>query len=123
MIDISNVRPWNFYQNTNGNIGKVIGFDADSMGFLVVMQYHPNSTSFSRPNMLLPLPLTEAILEKSGWQLKDGIWVKYGPIRVGWRPHSKELIMGYHTLPFAVEFVSQLQNLLTDYGLNDDIVV
>ena len=72
---------------------------------------------------LQPIAITPAILEKNGWEFKGGIWVKKGPIRCGWRPHNKELIVGYHTLPMAVEFIHQLQNILIDYGLTDDIVV
>ena len=66
-----------FLQNTNGNVGRVIGVrpymgTAPSMkyDYEVVMQYHQTGTVFSDPKMLQPIPITPEILEKNGF-VKD----------------------------------------------------
>lgn len=123
MISVTDIMVGDFLQNSNGNVGKVIGVQPYNQAPSEIIMSYNGGTCFSGPKMLQPIPLTPEILEKSGWSLKDGIWIKYGPIRIGWRPHNKELIMGYHTLPMAVEFVHQLQNLIRDYGLTDDIKI
>lgn len=131
MIDIHDVMVGDFLQNTNGNIGRVIGIrpymgTAPSMkyDYEVIMQYHQTGTVFSDPKMLNPIPITPAILEKNGWFTKDGtIWFKKGPVRMGWYKKNCEFIAGYHTMPFIVEFVHQLQHVIKMLGMEDDIVL
>ena len=110
-----------FLSNTNGNIGKVVGLLPTHE---VVMQYHSNSTSFTDPKLLLPIKITGDILMSNGWFTKDGaIWVKKGPVRLGWYEKKKELIIGYHTMPIIVEFVHTLQHIIRLLGLEEDIVL
>ena len=123
MIDVAEIRAWNWLQNTNGNVGKVIGIDVDSMGFLVIMQYHPNSTSFSHPGMLKPITLTGEILEKNGFELKEGIYVLKSNPRLGWYPKEKQLIVHYCTFPVKIEFVHQMQNIMLDLGIKENFVI
>ena len=54
-----------YVQNTNGNIGKVIGYTEYGE---VIIRYSQNSTCFSDQNLLLPVPLTPEILEKNGFK-------------------------------------------------------
>ena len=71
---------------------------------------------------LQPIPITPTILEKNGWFTKDGaIWFKKGPVRMGWYKKNCEFIAGYHTMPFIVEFVHQLQHVIRLLGMEDDI--
>ena len=73
---------------------------------------------------LQPIPIIPAILEKNGWFTKDGaIWFKKGPVRMGWYKKNCEFIAGYHTMPFIVEFVHQLQHVIKILGMEDDIVL
>ncbi len=64
MINIKELSVDNWIQNTNGNVGKVIGITEQGE---VIMRYTENSTCISEPNMLKPIPVTEEILEKNGW--------------------------------------------------------
>ena len=123
MINVEEIRAWNWLQNTNGNIGKVIGIDVDSIGFVIAMEYHPNSTSFSQPCMLCPIPLTPAILEKNGFELKEGIYVLKSNPRLGWYPKEKQLVIHYCTFPTKIEFVHQLQNIMIDLGIKEEFVI
>lgn len=73
---------------------------------------------------LQPIAITPAILEKNGWFTTDGaIWFKKGPVRMGWYKKNCEFIAGYHTMPFIVEFVHQLQHVIKLLGLEEDIVL
>lgn len=73
---------------------------------------------------LQPIIITPAILEKNGWFTKDGeIWFKKGPVRMGWYKKNCEFIAGYHTMPFIVEFVHQLQHVIKMLGMEDDITI
>ena len=54
-----------YVQNSNGNIGKVIGCTEYGE---VIVRYSSNSTFFTDPNLLLPVPLTPEILEKNGFK-------------------------------------------------------
>lgn len=120
-----------FLQNTNGNTGKVVGIrnyagtDPTLQGaYEVVMQYHENSLCYSDPKMLNPIPITSAILEKNGWFTKDGaVWFKKGPVRMGWYKKNCEFIAGYHTMPFIVEFVHQLQHVIRLLGMEENLIL
>lgn len=68
--------------------------------------------------------ITPTILEKNGWFTKNGaIWFKKGPVRMGWYKKNCQFIAGYHTMPFIVEFVHQLQHVIKMLGMEDDIVL
>ena len=129
MISVVDIMVGDYLQNTNGNVGKVIGVrpymgTAPSMkyDYEVIVQYHQIGTVFSNPKMLQPIPIIPTILEKNGWFTKDGaIWFKKGPVRMGWYKKNCEFIAGYHTLPFVVEFVHQLQHVIKMLGMEDDI--
>ena len=56
-------------QNTCHIAGKVIGFRyyPDTASNDIVIAYHDNSTSWSSPNQIEPIPLTDDILDKNGW--------------------------------------------------------
>lgn len=67
--------------------------------------------------------ITHTILEKNGWEYKNGIYVKKGPVRLGWYEKKKELIIGYHTMPIIVEFVHTLQHIIRLLGLEEEDIV
>lgn len=48
---------------------------------------------------------------------------KKGPVRMGWYKKNCEFIAGYHTMPFIVEFVHQLQHVIKMLGMEDDFKV
>lgn len=76
------------------------------------------------PVELMPIAITPAILEKNGWFTKDGaVWFKKGPVRMGWYKKNCEFIAGYHTMPFIVEFVHQLQHVIRLLGMEEDIIL
>lgn len=72
---------------------------------------------------LQPVCITPELLKKNGWFFKTNIWVKKGPVRLGWYEKKKELIIGYHTMPIIVEFVHTLQHIIRLLGLEEDIVL
>lgn len=79
---------------------------------------------YCSPEELMPIPIKKAILENNGWFTKDGaIWFKKGPVRMGWYKKNCEFIAGYHTMPFIVEFVHQLQHVIRLLGMEEDIKV
>lgn len=119
----------NYLQNTNGNIGKVIGITEQGE---VIMRYAENSTCYSEPAMLKPVPITPEILEKSGWEpykeeLEGGYkgftiedenenLVQYvypdGGVTVWWEQNIVSDLIG-------VNYVHELQNLLNLHELNE----
>lgn len=122
MIDVQNIMIGDLLQNTNGNVGKVIGIQPYNQAPSEIIMSYNGGTCFSDPKMLNPIPITPAILEKNGWFTKDGaIWFKKGPVRMGWYKKNCEFIAGYHTLPFVVEFIHQLQHVIKMLGMEDDI--
>ena len=127
MISENDIMVGDYLQNINGNVGKVVSIEhyyaKDKVYYEVVMQYHKNGTAFSSPKMLNPVSLTAEALEKNGFEYKNGIWVKKGPVRLGWYEKKKELIIGYHTMPIIVEFVHTLQHIIRLLGLEEDIVL
>ena len=72
MIDIHEIRVGDYLQNTNGNVGKVIGIQPKEYfgetDYEVVMRYLPNSVAFSDPKLLQPIPIMPEILEKNGFE-------------------------------------------------------
>ena len=69
MISIHNVMVGDFLQNTNGNVGKVIGVAPYAKSTPeVIMCYHDKGTCFSDPTVLQPIPITKEILEKNGFE-------------------------------------------------------
>ncbi len=115
-------------QNTNGDIGKVVGIrnyagtDPTLQGaYEVVMQYHENSLCYSDPKMLEAIRLTPEVLEKNGWFYKNGYWTKKGPVRLSWHEKDVTLIAGYWQVPSAVEYVHTLQNIIRLLGMADDV--
>lgn len=124
MISIRDVMVGDYLQNTNGNVGKVIGIYPFIEGEPeVIMEYHEGNACYSDAKVLQPIPLTAETLEKNGFEYKNGIWVKKGPVRLGWYEKKKELIIGYHTMPIIVEFVHTLQHIIRLLGLEEDIVL
>ena len=122
MISVQDIMVGDYFQNTNGNVGKVIGIRPYKYDYEVIMQYHRiGGTVFSDPKMLQPIAITPAILKKNGWEYKNGIWVKKGLVRLGWYEKKAELIIGYHTMPIVVEFVHTLQHVIRLLGMEDDI--
>lgn len=129
MISVSDIMIGDYLQNTNGNIGRVIGIrpymgTAPSMkyNYVVIMQYHQTGTAFSDPKLLMPVAISPEMLEKNGWFFKGRIWVKKGPMRLCWYPHNAGLIVDYHQLPFAVEYVHHLQHVQRMYGLEEIVL-
>lgn len=126
MIDVTQIMVGDYLQNTNGDIGKVLGirpyFGTDPSlieDYEIVMRYNENGTAFSDPKLLEPIPITENILKKYGFFYKGGIWVVKTQPRLGWYPRQHQLIVDYHTFPVDVEFVHQLQHVMRAVGLKE----
>lgn len=124
MISIHDVMVGDFLQNTNGNVGKVVGielYDGAIDEYDVAMRYSDNSTCYSSPKLLQPIPLTPAILEKNGWEKHEGIYVLKSQPRMGWYPKTGQIIIDYHTFVITVEFVHQLQHIMKMVGIEQEI--
>lgn len=105
-------------QNTNHDIGKVIGFQYDTYSEhnAIVISYHSNSTCFSGCKLIQPIPLTAEILKKNGFLI---------------HPSGTITCYNYHVITddgFALKFlgkevkciyVHQLQQALRLCGLKD----
>ena len=126
MIDIRDIRMGNY-------LSYLIGDDKLSMPMSVCfisegevcLTFDGNEADpwYIEPITLMPIAITGDILKRNGWSFVNGLWVKRGPLRLGWNESKAELIVGYHTLPMAVEFVHQLQNILWDFGIEDKITI
>ena len=68
MISIHNVMVGDFLQNTNGNIGRVIGIQPYNQATTEVVMSYNGGTCFSDPKLLEPIPITKEILEKNGFE-------------------------------------------------------
>lgn len=124
MISVTDIMVGDWLQNSNGNVGKVIGIQPYNQAPSEIIMSYNEGICFSDPKMLNPIPITPTILEKNGWFTKDGaIWFKKGPVRMGWYKKNCEFIAGYHTMPFIVEFVHQLQHVIRLLGMEEDIKV
>jgi len=110
-----------FLQNTNGNIGKVIGIEyySEHDDYDVVMRYNEDGTCYSSSKLLAPIPITPDILEKNGWERHEYMYVLKSNPRLGWHIKTHELIIGYHTFPIVVNFVHQLQHIHRMLGIKD----
>ena len=126
MINIKELSVDNWIQNTNGNVGKVIGITEQGE---VIMRYTENSTCFSEPNMLKPIPVTEEILKKNGWVKMSGSLYSclYKDAEFGeqildmidmddhWDLDINDLFV------IEIKHIHQLQNALTLCGINKEI--
>lgn len=129
MINIKELSIGNWIQNTNGNIGKVIGITEQG---LVVMRYHENSICYSEPSMLNPISITPEILEKNGFVnvlYVDGVWgddnsyfihTSSGFDAGTWETHI-EPTEGIGDFGGKLKYVHQLQNALTLCGIDKEI--
>lgn len=70
-----------------------------------------------------PIPITNKILEDSGWYRAGETYVLKSTVRFGWKPKTKELIVGYTTVPFFVIYVHELQHFLNVFRSADRIIV
>lgn len=132
MINITELAVGNWIQNTNGNIGKVIGITEQGE---VVMRYHENSTCYSEPSMLNPISITSKILEKNGFRYveKDEItniahyYLGEEQVCEDMNLHIGSGYNGKYWLNYKdntvtpIFYVHQLQNALTLCGINKDI--
>lgn len=126
MISIHDVRVGDYLKNTNGNVGKVVGielYDGAIDEYDIAMRYSDNSTCYTSPKLLQPIPLTGEILEKNGFFLREGIYVLKSNPRLGWYPKEKQLVVHYCTFPVRVEWVHQMQNIMIDLGIKEEFVI
>lgn len=149
MISIHDVMVGDYLQNTNGNVGKVVGIrnyagtDPTLQGaYEVVMQYHENSLCYSDPKMLQPIPITPEILEKNGFEKldfshfqigdrrlvldADGRWD--GPLSWHWvvtemdtNAKGQPVVLDYYVA--TINYVHELQHALRICGIEKEIVL
>lgn len=122
MINIKELSIGNWIKNTNGNIGKVIGITEQG---LVVMRYHENSICYSEPALLEGIPLTSEILKKNGWdedahhfpedENYDVELYEGDDNQIFWTINCYEYSIA------KINYVHQLQNILTLYGIDKEI--
>lgn len=118
-----------YLQNTNSNIGKVIGFTEQGE---VIMRYAENSTCFSELSMLRPIEITPEILEKNGFDIQDnGIYLNTKSDF--YEIDAKEVLDGYWRIRVTsceiineqdeihTSYVHSLQNFLTLCGVKLEI--
>lgn len=124
-MKITEISVGNYLQNTNGNIGRVIGITEQGE---VIMRYNENSTTFSELGVLKPIDLTPEILIRNGW-VYDSIYSRKadelgrvaeyyhfeGSIRLYWDNFC------YAQSAAGMVGVHLLQNFLTLNGIGVDI--
>lgn len=128
MINIKELSIGNWVENTNGNIGKVIGITEQGE---VIVSYSENSTCYSEPRVLEPIEITPEILEKSGWKVNrsTNIWfaILGENVVITHSSNMKEdetfitIIADGGEIRFAFRYIHQLQNILTLCGINKEI--
>ena len=82
---------------------------------------------------ILPIPLTEEILEKNGWREDDELWdidYTYGKLNAEVWQWGKEMVMtisasvGNDVCTLAqIKYVHELQHLLWALGIDDDLEI
>lgn len=70
-----------------------------------------------------PIPITKEILQDSGWNYVGNVCVLRSAVRFGWKPDTKELIIGYTRVPFYVLYIHELQHFLNVFRVQTPIVV
>lgn len=58
------------------------------------------------------MQINGAMLERSGWEKKGDWYILKGAIRCGWNEETCEMVVGYTRLPFPVEEVGELRDIL-----------
>ena len=82
-------------------------------------------TAFVADRDILPIPLTEEILEKNGWEHKDDVYFKEFPHRKLVIMDENIYIINEYCSIFLcpAKFVHELQHLLFGLGLNSEMEV
>lgn len=133
-MEITDVMVGDFLQNTNGNVGRVIGIQPYNQGPSDIIMNYNGGTCFSDTKMLQPIPLTTEILEKNFsrplfsrcffdgndfyelmiHEVNDGTWIiKHDNIEFSHIPRQQVLV-GY---------VHELQHALRLCGIEKEIVL
>lgn len=76
MISVADIMVGDYLQNTNGNIGKVIGIQPYNQAPSEIIMSYNGGTCFSDPKMLQPIPITPEILEKNGFKKVGSYFIK-----------------------------------------------
>jgi len=69
MISVDELMKGDWLQNTNGNVGKVIGIQPYNQAPSEIIMSYNGRTCFSDPKLLQPVPITPEILEKNGFDI------------------------------------------------------
>ena len=121
MINIKELSIGNWIKNTNGNIGKVIGITEQG---LVVMRYHENSICYSEPALLEGILLTPEILKKNGWNEDAHCFPEDENYDVELWKEKNQIFWTINWCEYniaKINYVHQLQNILTLYGIDKEI--
>ena len=113
-----------YVQNTAGIIGKVIGIKPTE----IIMQYHDNSTCFSDPKLLEPIPLTPEILEKNGFKPGRISWIFWDEetdecLIVLKRINNAFIFPPLAGISFGIQYVHELQHLFRLGGIKKEIII
>ena len=146
MISIRDVMVGDWLQNTNGNVGKVIGIEyySEHDDYDVVMRYNEDSTCYSSPKLLAPIPITQDTLEKNGFindfyedeSVADYIKVRnegyslrckangWDDALVTWCNRSVNVITDFNgEVRRDMDYVHELQHALRLCGIEKEIVL
>lgn len=118
-MNVQDIQIGDYLQNTNGNIGKVIGILPYNQSPPDVVMNYNGGTCFSDPKILQPISITPELLKRNGWKYFQGIYVLKSTPRLGWYPKAKQLIIGYAMVDITIEYVHELQHLLRICKLDD----
>lgn len=64
------------------------------------------------------MKIDKAFLLRNGWVDKGDILVMFSNPRVGWKPESSELVIGWHRWHEPVVYVKSLKQILNQFNLN-----
>lgn len=139
MISIHDIMVGDFLQNTNGDIGKVLGirpyFGTDPSlieDYEIVMRYNENGTAFSDPKLLMPVPITTEILEKNGFKKEGRYFIiedDYYDVSIReitdsiWRVKYCNTEFSTFDSILHIAFIHELQQFLRHHKIEKEIVI
>ena len=135
MISIHDAMVGDYLQNTNGNVGKVVGielYDGAIDEYDVAMRYSDNSTCYTSPKLLQPIPLTPEILEKNGFKKEGRYFIiedDYYDVSIReitdsiWRVKYCNTEFSAFDCILHIAFIHELQHALRLCGIEKEIVL
>lgn len=132
MISIHDVMVGDYLQNTNGNVGRVIGVQPYNQAPSEIIMSYNGGTCFSDVKMLNPISLTAETLEKNGFKREGRYFIiedDYYDVSIReitdsiWRVKYCNTEFSTFDSILHIAFIHELQHALRLFGIEKEIVL